>query len=465
MNALANGGATAGIVRGLGLFGPLSAVILVAVLRPPPPARIAAAILASAWTVAVLPAVNFLAVQQEWWSFHADGGTVAGLPVDLLLGWVLIWGTLPALAAGRQPLAVTGCTLLWLDLVLMPLLQPVVRLGEHWLYGEALAVAAALLPALLLARWTERNQRLPVRALAQVALVGVLLLALPVAMLAPALPGGRVLGVGVQLLAVPLLLGVAAVREFAVLGHGTPLPYDPPRRLVTSGPYAYVRNPMQLSMALAYLVLSALTRDPRLLVAVVVVVTYSAGLAAWHEGDQLRRVDARAWDRYRAGVRPWLPRRRPWPGMPPARVYVAGTCGVCDQVGRWIRRRSPVALKVVAAEGHPAGLRRITYESIDGRDRAQGIAALARVLTHLSLGWAWLGWALLLPGVAPATQLVVDGLGFGPRDLPSTRVRVPRPPRRRQAPPTPAIEPITPTQTRRPFPIRRGTAEGRRSPT
>jgi protein-S-isoprenylcysteine O-methyltransferase Ste14 len=439
LNALADGETTAGIVRGLGLFGPLSAVILVAVLRPPPPARIAAAILASAWTVAVLPAVNLLAVQQEWWSFHADGGTVAGLPVDLLLGWALIWGTLPALAAGRQPLAVTGCTLVWLDLVLMPLLQPVVRLGGRWLYGEALAVAAALLPALLLARWTERNQRLPVRALAQLALVGVLLLALPVAMLTPALPGGRALGVGVQILAVPLLLGVAAVREFAVLGHGTPLPYDPPRRLVTTGPYAYVRNPMQLSMTLAYLVLSALTRDARLLVAVVVVVTYSAGLAAWHEGAQLRRAHARDWDRYRAGVRPWLPRRRPWPGMPPARVYVAGTCGVCDQVGRWIRRRSPVALEVVAAEVHPAGLRRITYESLDGRDRAQGIAALARVLQHLSLGWAWLGWALLLPGVAPATQLVVDGLGFGPRDLPSTWVRVPRPfdasrpPRRRRS--------------------------------
>lgn len=413
-----SGGTAAGIVRGLGLFGPLLAVILAAVLRPPPPARIAAAILASAWTAAVLPAVNLLAVRQDWWSFHAAGGTAAGLPVDLLLGWVLLWGTLPALAAGRAPLAVTGCTLVWLDLVLMPLLRPVVGLGEHWLRGEALAVAAALLPALLLARWTERNQRLPVRALAQLVLVGVLLLALPVAVLAPALPGGRALGIGVQVLAVPLLLGVAAVREFAVRGRGTPLPYDPPRRLVTSGPYAYVRNPMQLSMALAYLVLSALTRDPRLLVAAVVVVTYGAGLAAWHEGDQLRRAHGREWDRYRAAVRPWLPRRRPWPGAPPARVYVASTCGVCDEVGRWIRRRSPAALEVVPAEGHPAGLRRITYESLDGRDRGQGIAALARVLQHLGLSWAWLGWALLLPGVGPAAQLVIDGLGFGPRDLP-----------------------------------------------
>jgi protein-S-isoprenylcysteine O-methyltransferase Ste14 len=406
------------VVRGLGLFGPLFAVILAAVLRPPPPARMAAAILASAWTVTVLPAVNLLAVRQEWWSFHAEGGTVAGLPVDLLLGWVLLWGTLPALAAARLPLAVTVGGLTWLDLVLMPRLEPVVRLGGSWLHGEALAVVAALLPALLLARWTDRGRRLPVRALAQLTLVGVLLLALPLVVLAPPRPAGPALGIGVQVLAVPLLLGVAAVHEFAVLGHGTPLPYDPPRRLVTSGPYAYVRNPMQLSLVLTYLVLAAFTRDPRLLAGVVVVVTYSAGLASWHEDDQLRRAHGPEWDRYRAAVRPWLPRRRAWPGMPPARVHVAATCGVCDDVGQWIRRRSPVALEVVPAEGHPAGLRRITYESCDGHDRAQGIAAVARVLQHLGLGWAWLGWALLLPGVAPATQFVVDGLGSGPRDLP-----------------------------------------------
>lgn len=422
MTALATGGATAGVVRGLALFAPLFAVILAAALRPPPPARIAAAILASAWAATVLPVVGLVAVQQGWWSFAADGGTVAGLPVDLLLGWVLLWGTLPALTAGRVPLVVTGCALVWLDLVLMPLMQPVLRLGAHWLRGEALAVVAALLPALLLARWTEREERLPARALAQLALTGVLFLALPLAVLAPTPPGGPALGLGVQVLAVPLLLGVAAVREFAVVGHGTPLPYDPPRRLVTSGPYAYVRNPMQLSMALAYLVLSGLTRDPRLLVAVAVVLAYGAGLAAWHEGDQLDRAHGAQWRSYRAGVRPWWPRLRPWSGLPPARVHVSVTCGVCDGVGSWIRRRAPVALEVVAAEEHPAGLRRMTYESLDGRDRGQGIAALARVLQHLGLGWAGLGWVLLLPGVARAVQLVVDGLGSGPRDLP------PRPP-------------------------------------
>lgn len=417
MSGLAAGGVDPGLLRAACLFLPLLAVVAAALRTPPPPARIAAAILASAWNAAILPAVNLVAVAAGWWSFHADGATAAGLPVDLLLGWILLWGTLPVLAAPQVRLVIVACSLAWLDLAAMPFLAPVFRLGDGWLYGEALAVGTALVPGLLLGRWTENDRRLPIRAVAQVALAGVLMLALPLALLRPSPPAGAALGVTIQLMAVPMLLGVAAVREFAVRGRGTPLPYDPPRRLVTSGPYAYVRNPMQLSLALAYLLLAAVTREPRLLAGVVVVIPYSAGLAAWHEDDQLRRSYGEDWLRYRAAVRAWLPRWRPWPGSPPARVYVAGSCDVCDDLGRWIADRAPVALDVVPAEGHPAGLRRLTYESSDGRERAHGVAALARALQHLNLGWAWLGWMLLLPGVARAVQFVVDGLGFGPRDL------------------------------------------------
>ncbi|HST82176.1 MAG TPA: methyltransferase [Kineosporiaceae bacterium] len=423
-----------GIVRAACLFLPLFAVVLLAVRTPPSAARIAATILASAWNLAVLPGVNLLAVHFGWWSFHAEGATVAGLPVDVMLGWVLLWGAVPALAGWWNSLAVTVCALVWLDLAVMPLLQPVLRLGQHWLYGEAIAASAALLPALLLARWTERDQRLTIRAVAQMALAGLLMLAVPMAASGVRLPDGPVLGMTLQLLAVPLLLGVAAVREFAVRGRGTALPYDPPRRLVTSGPYAYVRNPMQLSMVLLYLLLSAVTLDPRPLVAVVILVAYSAGLASWHEDEQLRRLHGGDWDRYRSEVRAWLPRTRPWPGHPPARVYVASTCDVCNELGQWIQRHSPVALLVVPAESHPAGLRRITYESGDGCERSQGVAALGRVLQHFNLGWAWLGWTLLIPGVAPAVQLLVDGLGFGPRSIP----RIP-PPGDPAAGATPAI--------------------------
>src|SRR5207247_9887508 len=40
------------------------------------------------------------------------------------------------------------------------------------------------------------------------------------------------------------VLFAASLARFATQGRGTLAPWDPPRHLVVSGPYRYVRNPM-----------------------------------------------------------------------------------------------------------------------------------------------------------------------------------------------------------------------------
>src|SRR5215211_6358491 len=50
--------------------------------------------------------------------------------------------------------------------------------------------------------------------------------------------------VGLCLLLIGLALFTSSLRRFAGDGKGTLAPWDPPRRLVVSGPYRYVRNPM-----------------------------------------------------------------------------------------------------------------------------------------------------------------------------------------------------------------------------
>ncbi|GAA3717249.1 hypothetical protein GCM10022224_098690 [Nonomuraea antimicrobica] len=399
------------LIRGVALFVPTAAVWITAALRRPGQRDIAAMIVASAWNLLALAVVNVVAVGAGWWTFGAKGALVAGVPADLLLGWALLWGALPACVARTLPLALVVAVLAWLDLAVMPLAEPVVVLGKDWLYGEAAAIGLALLPGLLLARWTAADRRLPWRVSAQVLLVGGLMLGVPIALTGVWRQPTWVLGLLAQVLAVPLMFGVAAVREFAVSGRGTPVPYDPPKRLVTSGPYAYLRNPMQSAMVGAYLPLAVL--DVRFAAAAVVCVAYGAGLASWHEGTQLLARYGADWTTYRAHVRAWLPRVRPYAGLPHADVYVAATCERCDQLGRWVGRRRPVSLRILPAENHPAGLRRMTYERADGL-RAQGVAAFAHVAQHLHLGWAVLGWFLLLPGVGWFAQLCADAFGAGP---------------------------------------------------
>ncbi len=51
---------------------------------------------------------------------------------------------------------------------------------------------------------------------------------------------------------IPVLIGAAiifwCVREFILRGKGTPAPYDPPKELVVSGLYRFMRNPMYVGV-------------------------------------------------------------------------------------------------------------------------------------------------------------------------------------------------------------------------
>ncbi|MFC3994689.1 methyltransferase family protein [Nocardiopsis sediminis] len=405
------------LIRAVALFGPLLVVLPLVAAARPGAREIAAAVVATAWNAAVLVPFNLVALDAGWWTFHAEGAVArGGLPVDLWLGWSLLWGALPALLLRDLPAPLVVGVLTWLDLILMPLAAPVVRLHEGWMLGDAVGIVIGLVPAVVLARWTLRGERLGARVAVQAVLAGALLLALPLylAGVRPAPLPPVLMGIGVQVAAVLLLPGAAAAREFAVAGRGTPLPLEPPVRVVDTGPYAYVRNPMQLCVVLGYLACALLAWDVRPLIGAAVAFACAAGPAAGHEDETLRRSFGPAWDRYRAGVRPWLPRPRPWPGRTPAVLYVARGCAVCSPLEGWLLRRRPTALTIAAAETHPRPLRRLTYACADGLD-ATGIAAFGRALEHLHLGWALLGWAIGLPGVARCLGLCADAFGAGPR--------------------------------------------------
>ena len=110
--------------------------------------RRAGAALAALWNAVALLALNAAAVRLGWWSFgtaaHPVTGSVwAGVPVDVIVGWAVLWGAVPVLLGAVVRSAVIATVLVAADLVAMASLAPLVVLGPRWLWGEALAVAVS----------------------------------------------------------------------------------------------------------------------------------------------------------------------------------------------------------------------------------------------------------------------------------------------------------------------------------
>jgi hypothetical protein len=203
------------------------------------------------------------------------------------------------------------------------------------------------------------------------------------------------------------------------------VPFDPPRRIVTSGIYAYVRNPMQLAAVVLLTMWGAVVGNWWVSAAGLMAHVYSSGLAGWDENADLVQRFGDDWVAYRRGVRRWLPRLRPWFSREaaPSRLFVAASCGMCSEVGQWFARHDSRHLAIVPAEQHPSlALSRITYEPSDGGAPETGVAAVARALEHIHLGWALVGAALRLPGLRQLAQLLVDASGGEPRAISAASV-------------------------------------------
>ncbi len=127
-------------------------------------------------------------------------------------------------------------------------------------------------------------------------------------------PAARVATVVLALasLAVGLALFVATVRLFARKGDGTLAPWDPTRKLVVEGPYRYVRNPMISGVAFVLLGEALLLAAPVLGLWFVLFTAVNAVYIPRAEEPGLVKRFGVEYERYRAHVPRWIPRRRPW---------------------------------------------------------------------------------------------------------------------------------------------------------
>jgi protein-S-isoprenylcysteine O-methyltransferase Ste14 len=128
-------------------------------------------------------------------------------------------------------------------------------------------------------------------------------------------PGARVFGA--VLIAAGLIPTVESFIRFALKGLGTPAPILPPQRLVVSGFYRYVRNPMYVGVVAVIIGETLLFARPSL-------AFYAAGVwLAFHlfvvlyEEPALRRKFGDDYATYCRHVGRWIPRLTPWRVAPP----------------------------------------------------------------------------------------------------------------------------------------------------
>ena len=429
-------------VRAAALYGPVCAVLALWLLRPARRRMGAAVMLGVLWSllgIAALQAANECAA---WWTFAGRGPALLGMPLELYFGWVLLWGALPVMLFPRGRLVWAVLIFAAFDLVMMPLCAPVLALSPTWLVGETVGMACVFAPGWLLARATLDACWLGLRATLQMVLSGGLFLWLMPSLVfaargsswAAAMPRGRSLMLVAQAICLLALPGVSALQEFCERGLGTPIPQDPPQRLVTSGVYRYVANPMQVSCSLVMLVWGLALGSLWVAAVSAISVVYSAGIARWDEREDLRGRFGEPWVRLRAEVLDWRWRWRPYVlSSDEGTLYVAETCGVCSEVAAWFAARAPLGLRIMptetyAASAHPgpkiraggnrlcgrgSGLERMRYVAADGT-HADGVAAFARGLEHINAAWMLLGSAMRLPGVDWCMQTIADAVGFGP---------------------------------------------------
>ncbi|MFZ5904722.1 MAG: methyltransferase family protein [Chloroflexota bacterium] len=109
-------------------------------------------------------------------------------------------------------------------------------------------------------------------------------------------------------------LGAAAMlwcfRDFTFRGRGTPAPIDPPKELVISGPYRYVRNPMYASGILFLLGWLVWSPSPALIVAPFLFFAATHLFVTTYEEPTLKKKFGAAYEAYLQKVPRWIPRFR-----------------------------------------------------------------------------------------------------------------------------------------------------------
>jgi len=370
------------------------------------------------WVSLSLLVVNYLCIRWGFWDFAKGEELSLFIPYDLFFVWVLFWGIiLPLILRGRHLLIII-LVLLWIDIIAMPQLEEyrILKLNNNWLVGEIILILMVYLPAHLWFKYSLNKINVGVRSLFQLLCTAIIFVIGVPFVLFKYIPQPLSLDITyltylVQFGLIISLPSFIAVVDLNEKGEGTPFPYDPTKRLVRTGVYAYIRNPIQWSLTLIFIPLAIYYQSIYLLIGIVVAVLYTIGVANQEETDALRERFGESWINYKKSVPAWYFQWKP-SNIPQGELYFKQDCKVCSEVSDWFKKRNSLNLIIRQSnEYYGSRILQVTYKSEDGHEY-KSIRAIASGLEHINLAWAALAWFVRLPLISQLLQLIIDSMGL-----------------------------------------------------
>jgi protein-S-isoprenylcysteine O-methyltransferase Ste14/pimeloyl-ACP methyl ester carboxylesterase len=142
--------------------------------------------------------------------------------------------------------------------------------------------------------------------LAFLALPGLVAFVVPLLIAWPRVREGSFNSLALVLLLPGITLLLWCVRDFFLAGRGTLAPWDPPRNLVSSGPYRFSRNPMYVGVSLILLGWAMAFRSSSLVLYALIVMVGFHLRVVFGEEPWLARTHERRWNDYRSRVPRWI---------------------------------------------------------------------------------------------------------------------------------------------------------------
>jgi protein-S-isoprenylcysteine O-methyltransferase Ste14 len=370
------------------------------------------------WVLLSLLTVNWICIELGFWHFNEKQIIKGLMPYDLLFVWVIVWGTLVPFIFKGSKILITSIVLLWMDILFMPYLETlgIITLGKYWLVGEILLILFVFIPASFWSKLSLTRKHTGLRSLFQFISMGIIFcLGIPFITLIyfpqPLNFTMWYIPYVVQLGFIIVLPSIIALIDLYEKGNGTPFPFDPTTKIVRTGVYAYIRNPIQWSLTFFFIPLAIFYSSPILLIGLVVSVAYTLGVSNPQEFDAMEERFGVEWNKYKSTVPAWSFLWRPI-NIPKGTIYFKKNCNSCSSVRRWFERHKPFNLEFRHAEDYTEGvLLQVKYVDHLGRE-VSSVKAIANGLEHINLGWVTLGWFMRLPGINYIIQNIIDSMVF-----------------------------------------------------